>query len=115
VPAGLFEQMLKAPIWQLERPLSERIEFLLEIYGQQAPEILIAATQRLENRLGGLRTQHAIAAIQQGDLRTAIALVLTYYDKTYTHDLQQRQVPIQMIEVTGCSPHESAVRLIEKL
>jgi tRNA 2-selenouridine synthase len=115
VPAGLFEQMLKAPIWQLERPLSERIEFLLEIYGQQAPEILIVATQRLENRLGGLRTQHAIAAIQQGDLRTAIALVLTYYDKTYTHDLQQRQVPIQMIEVTGCSPHESAVRLIEKL
>jgi tRNA 2-selenouridine synthase len=41
-------------------------------------------------------------------------LVLDYYDKTYTHDLQRRGVPVHSIDVVGCSPISSARLLVEK-
>jgi tRNA 2-selenouridine synthase len=77
------------------------------------PEQLVAATERLRKKLGGLRAQQAVEAIRQGDLATAIDLVLDYYDKTYTHDLQRRGVPIYSIDVIGCSATTSATLLIQ--
>jgi len=79
-----------------------------------APEALITATQRIRKRLGGQQTQAAIQAIRQGDLTTAIGIVLDYYDKTYRYDLQRRQVPIASLEVTGLSPMTCATQLIQQ-
>jgi tRNA 2-selenouridine synthase len=66
-------------------------------------EELIAATARLKKRLGGERTQQAIAAIQAGDLATAVEMVLDYYDRTYLFDLQRREVPIYSVPVNQSS------------
>ncbi|HIK15776.1 MAG TPA: tRNA 2-selenouridine(34) synthase MnmH [Leptolyngbyaceae cyanobacterium M33_DOE_097] len=112
VPPELFTQMQAAPILQIERSRSERIELLLGDYGAVNPQELITATERLRKRLGGDRTQTAVEAIQQGDLAAAIAIVLDYYDKTYTYDLQRRGVPIYPLAVTGLSAAATAHHLI---
>lgn len=114
IPDEVFQQMLKAPVLQILRSRSERIAILQQVYGAVEPEHLVAATERLRKKLGGLRTQQAIEAIHKGNLAMAIDLVLDYYDKTYTHDLQRRGVPIYSVDVIGCSPATSATLLIEK-
>lgn len=109
IPPELFSQMMQAPVIQVERSRSERIANLLADYGDADPMGLITATERLRKRLGGLRTQEAIAHIQTGNLEPAIATVLDYYDKTYTYDLQKkRDVAIYPIDITGMTAEAAA-------
>ena len=111
VPAELFEQMEAAFALEITRPVAERVALLVEIYGQAASADLIAATERIRKRLGGERTQAAIAAIQTGDLATAVSITLDYYDRTYRYGLEQRDHAVAEIDVTGLSPSEAAQRL----
>ncbi|MBD1999816.1 tRNA 2-selenouridine(34) synthase MnmH [Leptolyngbya sp. FACHB-541] len=114
VPDPLFQQMIQAPIIQVVRPRAERLALLVEVYGSANIEELIGATERIRKRLGGLRTQQAIALLQQRQLTEAFDLILEYYDKTYQYDLEKRKVPIYSVDVTGLSDAESAALLLEK-
>ncbi len=96
---------------EITRPISERVALLVDIYGQAKAEDLIAATERIRKRLGGERTQSAIAAIQSGDLATAVSITLDYYDRTYRYGLEQRDRPVPELDVTGLSPSQAAQRL----
>ena len=114
IPDQFFQQMVAAPVLQLERSRTDRLRTLLEVYGLADPSELIAATERLRKRLGGKKTQETIEAIQQNDLITAISNVLDYYDKAYCYDLQRRNVPIHSIEAAGLSPEAIPKLLIEQ-
>ncbi len=111
VPIELFEQMEAAFALEITRPIDERIALLVEIYGQAASEDLIAATERIRKRLGGERTQAAIAAIQTGDLATAVSITLDYYDRTYRYGLEQRDRSVPEVDVTGLSHSRAAQQL----
>nr|WP_228024655.1 tRNA 2-selenouridine(34) synthase MnmH [cf. Phormidesmis sp. LEGE 11477] len=111
VPAELFEQMETAFAIEITRPAAERVALLVEIYGQATSADLIAATERIRKRLGGQRTQAAIAAIQVGDLATAVSITLDYYDRTYRYGLEKRDRPVPEVDVTGLLPNQAAQRL----
>ncbi len=111
VPIELFEQMEAAFALEITRPISERVVLLVEIYGQAAAEDLIAATERIRKRLGGERTQRAIAAIKNNDLATAVSITLDYYDRTYRYGLEQRDRSVPEIDVTNRSPSQAAQQL----
>ncbi|MEM8502501.1 MAG: tRNA 2-selenouridine(34) synthase MnmH [Cyanobacteria bacterium P01_D01_bin.1] len=111
IPVELFDQMETAPALEVTRPVSERVALLVEIYGQAAPADLIAATERIRKRLGGKRTQDAIAAIKSGDLATAVSITLDYYDRTYRYGLEQRDQAVPEIDITGLSPRQAAQHL----
>lgn len=114
VPDELFQQMMTAPVLEIVRSQSERIQLLIDDYGDADPAALIEATERIKKRLGGDRTQTAIASIEAGDLAPAIDLVLNYYDKTYRYDLERRPGPIYSLDMTGQSAEQAAVELVEK-
>ncbi len=114
VPDELFEQMVNAPVLQVERSRPERIAILLEVYGQADPEQLIAATERLKKRLGGDRTQQAVDFIREGNLAEAIDIVLDYYDKSYQYDLNRRDVTVYSVDVTNRMNTEITTLLCEK-
>ena len=114
IPDEIFLQMVESPIVQIERSRCERIAILLEVYGAADPEELIAATQRISKKLGGQNAQAAIAHIREGDLSSAIAIVLNYYDKSYQFDLTKRKVSIYPVDVSGLSRRESVDRLIDQ-
>ncbi len=104
IPDELFQQMDTAPTLEIVRSLDERLNLLVDIYGQADPQDLIIATERIRKRLGGQRTQAAVAHIQAGDLRSACAIILDYYDRTYRYDLERRGQMIPQVDGQGKSP-----------
>jgi tRNA 2-selenouridine synthase len=112
IPDELFLQMDAAPVLEVLKSLDERLDLLVDIYGEADRQELIIATQRIRKRLGGQRTQAAVEAIEQEDLRTAFAIILDYYDRTYRYDLERRNKTIPQVDLVGLSPAESARKLV---
>ncbi|NEQ47995.1 MAG: tRNA 2-selenouridine(34) synthase MnmH [Leptolyngbya sp. SIOISBB] len=114
VPSELFQQMEVAPTLEIVRPLEERLDILVQVYGETNREELIAATERIRKRLGGQRTQSAVDMIRQESPREVGKIVLDYYDRTYRYDLERRQQVIPQIDVTGHDAPAAAALLIAK-
>lgn len=108
VPDEIMHQMETANTLEVIRSEAERLENLVDIYGQANPDELIAATERLRKRLGGLRTQDAVHYIKRGELSAATKIILTYYDRTYRHDLVRRGKQIPQLDVSTMSASQAA-------
>jgi len=90
IPDPLFEKMRNCPVLRVEMPAELRVERLVKDYANYPKEGLIAATDRITRKLGGQHAKAAIEAIQNDDFKTAIEIVLFYYDKTYNYGLSKR-------------------------
>lgn len=97
MPHALFDQMQTAPALVLDVPDAARLDRLVDLYGAFEPDELHDALNYIRQRLGGLRTQQAHAAISTGHLRRACRIILSYYDDAYRHGLDQR--PDDAVEV----------------
>lgn len=115
IPEALYQQMDQAPVLEVVRPRSHRLASLVEVYGTADREALVMATERIQRRLGGLQTKRAIELLRLGKLAEAFDIILSYYDKTYTYDLQRRQGLIYPIDVADRSAAESADSLLDKI
>lgn len=113
LPDPLFQSMQESPMFYIECGMDERIERLTLEYGQTDASQLIAATKGLSKRLGGSRTQEAIALIEQGRLQEAIALTLHYYDSSYQYSLKKRSQPCHKLQGCHLTPDAWAKRLIQ--
>ena len=89
IPDHFFQLMLEAPLIDIFKTDVERITHIADEYGKLPKEELIAAVKRLKKKLGGLRTEQAIEAIQSGDHEAWIQNLLIYYDKAYEYDLNR--------------------------
>jgi len=112
IPAGLWHQMKAAPVLAVERPLQERVDHLVDIYGAQDPVALAEATQRIAKRLGPQRTALALDAIERGDWATACRQMLDYYDRCYDHELGDHAVT--PVDLGGLAAPEAAGELISR-
>ncbi|MGD1855788.1 MAG: tRNA 2-selenouridine(34) synthase MnmH [Leptolyngbyaceae cyanobacterium] len=115
VPREIMDQMEAANTLEILRSQTERLEILVDVYGQANPDELVAATERLHKRLGGLRTQQAVQHIKSGELAAAAAIILIYYDRTYRHDLVRRGKQIPTVDVSGLSDLSAAQRLLHQV
>ena len=112
IPAEIQQQMQTAISLQIERSTEERIDILAKEYGKFDANVLVAATMRIQKKLGGLACQKSIDAILAGDIKKAAGIILSYYDKTYAHALQKRQIK-KTITITGKSAFQAAKILME--
>lgn len=87
IPDGFWKQMKTAPLINLERPVSERVETIMRHYGNFSGEELKEAFSNIKKRLGGKNYQAAVLALDEKDLETAIEIALFYYDKAYQYFL----------------------------
>ncbi len=106
--------MEAATVFRVQRSRQERIETIADMYGESDLEGLIAATQRIRKRLGSERTHTAIAHLENGEIVEAIELILPYYDKTYTYDLERRNSASVEVDIMGMTPANSAAVLVEQ-
>jgi len=113
IPAGLWRQMQAAPLLEISRPIEQRLDQLVAVYGSQDPGALAEATQRIARRLGPQRTKAALEAIAIADWRGACAQMLDYYDRCYDHELQ-RQGLLGQEELGQMSAAEAADHLISR-
>jgi tRNA 2-selenouridine synthase len=114
LPDRLYEQMGKAPLIDIQKTREERIAHIAEEYGDLHEESLIAAVNRLQKRLGGLRTQQAIEAIQEKRMADWITNLLIYYDKTYEFDLTHHEKEkTTILDLSGKSLKEQVLLLLK--
>lgn len=111
VPDEIMDQMEAAKTLEVIRSEAERLTLLVDVYGRADPDELVAATERLQKRLGGLRTQKAVQHIKSGELEPAASIILTYYDRAYRHDLVRRGKQIPTLDVSGMSVLQAAKHL----
>jgi tRNA 2-selenouridine synthase len=112
IPAGLWQQMRQAPLLEVQRPLEQRLEQLVAIYGVQDPEALAEATRRISRRLGPQRTAAALEAIEARDWAGACRQMLDYYDRCYDNELKEHAV--KSAELGTLSAEAGARRLLEQ-
>ena len=84
VPTAIYQRLRHSPGIEFETTTEKRIENLLEDYGDLPPGELSVAVERIRKRLGSQHADAAKSAIDSGNIREAIELVLGYYDKFYT-------------------------------
>ena len=114
LPDQLYSQMVQSTLIDIQKPVEERIAYISKEYGNLPADDLIAAVLRLKKRLGGLRTQEAIADIQAGNHESWISNLLIYYDKTYEFDLSRHEAGKTLIlELDGKTIDEQLELLLK--
>jgi len=111
IPKPLFEQMQTAPVLEIQRSLEERVNQLVNVYGDQGGDALAEATQRISRRLGPQRTKQALDAISRSDWAEACRATLDYYDRCYDRELE-RTPRRQQVNLDGLDADQAANRLI---
>ena len=83
IPVEFLKQMRNSVCHFFVIPFEERLQFIMEGYGEFEIQGLIEATLRIEKRLGGLETKNAIQFFNEKKIKDAFAILLKYYDKWY--------------------------------
>ncbi len=121
IPSSLFAQIKNSTCYFVRIPFEARLHFIVTNYGVFDKASLIAATLRIQKRLGGLETKNAINFIEAGDLKNAFSILLKYYDKWYDkfakvdknnkgeNDLSN----IHWLEASGVDPEQNAKFLMD--
>lgn len=90
IPNSLFSQMRDKPIYFLDIPFEERLDFIVAHYGKFDKIELVNSIIRIKKRLGGLETKTAINHLIEDNVKEGFAVLLAYYDKSYGKSLQNR-------------------------
>lgn len=114
IPGAFWEQMRNAPLVVVDVPLECRISRLVTEYGCFPPEILAESIRRISKRLGGLRMQEAIQALESGNTAKTAEILLEYYDRIYTTGMKRKDgQKTYRLKVTEDNPEKTATLLLE--
>jgi tRNA 2-selenouridine synthase len=102
IPMDLWETMRTAPVYFLDIPFEQRLDYLIEDYGRGDIQKLMDATLRITKRLGGLETKNTIAYLEEGNIREAFRILLQYYDKRYFKGLHNREDVSALLNKIPC-------------
>ncbi len=103
MPLTLWSTMRKSPVFFLEIPFEERLKYLADEYGKFKKEDLVNAVMRIRKRLGGLNAKNAINHLIEDNTKEAFGILLAYYDKFYTHGLNDREKLEELLTRVPCS------------
>lgn len=91
IPTAFYKQLRVQPLYFLNIPFEERLDYIVKDYGKHDREKLVNTVMRIKKRLGGLETKTAINHLLEDNIRECFRVLLTYYDKFYLKSLQNRE------------------------
>ena len=103
IPMPLWDSMRKAPVFFLDIPFEDRLEYITEEYGKQEKETLKNSILRIQKRLGGLETKNAVNFLEEGNYKACFRILLTYYDKWYHKGLYNRENISALLNKIPCT------------
>ncbi len=103
VPISLWKNFREKPLYFLDVPFEERLNYLVAEYGCHDKNAIHHAILRIQKRLGGLETKTSIQALEDDDLKTCFAQLLRYYDKHYEKALQNRPQLKEVMQKMDCT------------
>lgn len=101
IPPALYTRMGKCPTIAIEVDREVRIARLAEEYARFSADDLVLSVTRMTKRMGGDRAKQCIDYIRAGNFKEAIAITLSYYDKTYSYGLTRKAAPPISIKATN--------------
>lgn len=90
IPKAFHTQMEAAPMTIVESDFETRLQNIMREYGELDVEELIAATTRIEKKLGGLETKKVIDFLRNKKIKEAFTILLEYYDKQYDKSQERK-------------------------
>jgi tRNA 2-selenouridine synthase len=102
IPLSLWQTMLLSPVYFLDIPFDERLNFIEKEYGQLDKERLVNAIIRIKKRLGGLETKNAIHFLIENNVRESFRILLKYYDKSYQKSLHKKENLSALLTIIPC-------------
>ena len=93
LPISFFKNMRNSICYFIDIPFEARLQFIVEAYGRFAIADLIAATLRIQKRLGGLETKTAVNYLVENNIEAAFSILLKYYDKVYQKNIETAAIP----------------------
>lgn len=116
IPEEFWAQMRKAPVAYCDFPLDERINYLVNTYGNFDKDGVINAVKKITKRLGGQHAKAALENYEAGNLSESTRIVLVYYDKTYDYGLSTRNPElIYKIEMRKIDPEKNAIEILNHI
>lgn len=107
IPQPYYQQMRMAPCYFVDIPFEERLNYIMQDYGNATKEELIQAVLKIQKRLGGLETKTAVGFLVENNIKEAFRILLQYYDKFYRKGLLSRPAdapPIISLEAAEVDP-----------
>jgi tRNA 2-selenouridine synthase len=93
LPITFFKKLRNSVCYFIDIPFEARLKFIVQAYGKFAIADLIAATLRIQKRLGGLETKTAVNLLVENNIEGAFSILLKYYDKVYLKNLETAAIP----------------------
>ena len=112
LPITFFKQLRNSICYFIDIPFETRLQFIVQAYGKFAVADLIAATLRIQKRLGGLETKTAVNLLVEKNIEGAFSILLKYYDKVYLKNLETAAIPkfkTEKIVASEVNPIDNAV------
>lgn len=114
IPHGFWNTMRSKPIFFIEIPFEERLQYIIDTYGSLNKEALMEAIVRIQKRLGPLETKTAIECLKKDNIAGCFRILLSYYDKLYLKGLNNRENLNQLLNKID-SPGVESISNTEKL
>lgn len=102
IPGDLWKNMRRSKIWFLDIPFEERLKHIIPEYGVLDLEKLIAAIERISQKLGHLNAKTAIFLLKEGKITESFEILLKYYDKFYFRSLHNREGLEALLHTVKC-------------
>ncbi len=91
IPKTFWETMRKNPLYFLDIPFEERLNYIVSTYGKFDKKELVSSIMKIQKKLGGLETKNAINYLLENKVRESLSILLHYYDKLYANSLYKRE------------------------
>jgi len=102
IPGDLWKNMRQSKVWFLDIPFEERLKHITPEYGILEQEKLIAAIERISQKLGHLNAKTAILLLKEGKITESFEILLKYYDKFYFRSLHNREGLNSLLHTVNC-------------
>ena len=114
IPNSFWEKMRTSPVYFVDIPFEERLNYLVDTYGSFEKTSLSESIERIQKRLGGLETKNATKFLAENNIRECFRILLNYYDKLYTKGLHNRDNLSSLLNKIDCE-NVNAKQNIQKI
>ena len=102
-PPAFWEQMRNSPVYFIDVPFEERVNFIVRTYGEFDKEKLGTCILNIQKRLGGLETKNALQYLEEGNVKQCFEILIRYYDKLYGNGLSKRENSLSVLNKIPCN------------
>ncbi len=102
IPTAFWKTIRDSPVYFLDIPFEERLDYITKEYSQQGKPKLVNAIIRIQKRLGGLDAKNAINYLLENNYKECFRILLKYYDKHYKKGLEQRENLTSLLHNIKC-------------